>query len=124
MLYCCGCYFKEERQLQLYDNVAYKDRVLYFGKCPKCGALKTYVKQRRITDGKYSERKPKNSKEVARFIKRYEKEAYYEIPNLKVKNGTAGNMGWNYIDASKSLWVKDFNNVRQFKVNKEYQVVS
>lgn len=124
MLYCCGCYFKEERQLRLYDNVGYKNRVLYFGKCPKCGVIKTYVKQYRITDGKYSERKPKNSKDVARFIRKYEKEAYYEIPDLKVKYGTTGNMGWRYVDASKSYWVKDFNNVRQFKISKECKVYS
>lgn len=103
--------------------MTHKDRVLFYGTCPKCGAIKTFVKQYRITDGKYSERKPANSKDVARFIKRFEKEAYYEDPDFTIKNGTRGNMGWKYVDASKSLWVKDFNNVRQFKVSKEYQVV-
>lgn len=124
LLYCCSAYFCADRKLKLYDNTSHKQRALELGQCPKCKALKVQVSQRRIEDGKYSERKPKNSKDVARFIKHYEKEAYYETPNLNVKYGSKGNLGWHYVDASKSLWVKDFNNVRQFKLNKEYQVVS
>ncbi len=123
MLYCCSAYFCADRKLKLYDNTTHKQRVLELGQCPKCKALKVQVTQRRIEDGKYSEKKPKNAKEVKRFINRYEKEAYYEIPDLKVKYGTTGNMGWRYADASKSLWVKDFNNVRQFKLNKDCQVI-
>lgn len=124
MLYCCNAYFCAERKLKLYDNTTHKQRVLELGQCPKCGALKVLVTQRRIEDGKYCERKPKNAKDVKKFIKKYEKEAYYETPNLKPKYGTKGNMSWNYADVSKSCWVKDFNNVRQFKLNKEVRVIS
>lgn len=122
MLYCCNAYFSAERKLRLYDNTTHKDRVLEVGQCPKCKALKVLVKQYRIEDGKYSERKPKNSKEVAKFIRKFEKEAYYELPDLNVKYGSCANMSWHYVDASKSSWVKDFNNVRQFKVSKECKV--
>lgn len=124
MLFCCSAYFCAERKLKLYDNTTHKHRTLEVGQCPKCGALKVIVKQYRIEDGKYSERKPKNSKEVARFIKKYEKEAYYETPDLKPKYGTKGNMSWTYADASKSGWVKDFNNVRQFKLDQTIRAVS
>lgn len=122
MLYCCNGYFSAERNLKLYDNATHKNRVLEIAQCPKCGALRVQVKQYRIEDNKYSERRPKNSKEVKKFIRRYEKEAYYEIPDLKVKYGTGANMSWRYADASKSSWVKDFNNVHQFKLNKECKV--
>lgn len=127
MIYCCGCYFATEehnRKLKLYDNTTHKERVLEVDICPKCKAQKAYIKQVRIEDGKYGEKKPKNSKEVSKFIKKYKKEVYYEVPNLTVKTGTRGNMGWCYVDTTKSSWVKDFNNVRQFKVSKDYRVVS
>lgn len=124
LLYCCNGYFSAERKLRLYDNTTHKDRVLEIGQCPKCGAIKVLVSQKRIGDNKYSERKPKNSKTIAKFIRKYEKEAYYEIPNLKPKYGTKGNMSWRYADASKSLWVKDFNNVRQFKQDNAIRVIS
>ena len=123
LLYCCNGYFSAERNLRLYDNTTHKNRVLEIGQCPKCKALKVQIKQYRISDGKYCERKPKKSKDVAKFIRKFEKEAYYEIPDLRVKNGSLSNMGWRYVDASKSLWVKDFNNVRQFKLSKEYKVI-
>ena len=123
MLFCCSAYFRAERNLRLYDNTTHKHRTLELGKCPKCGAIKVIVKQYRIEDNKYSERKPKNSKEVAKFIRKYEKEAYYETPDLKPTNGTKANMSWRFADASKSSWVKDFNNVRQFKLNKEVRVI-
>ena len=123
MLYCCSAYFSADRKLKLYDNTTYKQRCLEVGQCPKCGALKVAVTQYRIEDGKYNERKPKKSKEVARFIKKYEKEAYYETPDLKPKHGTKANMSWYYADASKSGWAKDFNNVRQFKLDKTVKVV-
>ena len=124
MLYCCSAYFSAERKLRLYDNLTHKNRALEVGQCPKCKALKVQIKQYRIEDGKYSERKPKKAKDVAKFIRKYEKEAYYEIPDLNVKNGSLSNMGWRYADAAKSSWVKDFNNVRQFKLNKDYKVIS
>ena len=123
MLYCCNGYFSAERKLKLYDNNTHRNRVLEVGQCPKCRALKVHIKQYRINDGKYCERKPKKSKDVAKFIRKFEKEAYYEIPNLNVKYGSFSNMGWRYADASKSSWVKDFNNVRQFKLSKEYKVI-
>lgn len=122
LLYCCSTYFTAERTLRLYDNAKHKNRVLEVARCPKCGAIKVQVKQRRIEDGKYCELKPKKQKEVKRFIEKYEKEAYYEIPDLKIKYGTVANMGWRFSDALKSGWVKDFNNVRQFKLNKECKV--
>ena len=124
LLYCCSAYFSAERKLRLYDNLTHKNRVLEVGQCPKCKALKVQIKQYRIEDGKYSERKPKKAKDVAKFIRKYEKEAYYEIPDLNDKNGSLSNMGWRYADAAKSSWVKDFNNVRQFKLNKDYKVIS
>lgn len=124
MLYCCSAYFSAERKLRLYDNLTHKNRVLEVGQCPKCKVLKVQIKQYRIEDGKYSERKPKKAKDVAKFIRKYEKEAYYEIPDFNVKNGSLSNMGWKYADAAKSSWVKDFNNVRQFKLNKDYKVIS
>lgn len=124
LLYCCSAYFSAERKLRLYDNLTHKNRVLEVGQCPKCKALKVQIKQYRIEDGKYSERKPKKAKDVAKFIRKYEKEAYYEIPDFNVKNGSLSNMGWKYADAAKSSWVKDFNNVRQFKLNKDYKVIS
>lgn len=123
MLYCCSAYFYAERSLRLYDNTTHKHRVLEVGQCPKCGALKVQVVQRRIDNGKYCERRPKNSKEVKKFIRKYEKEAYYETPKLNPKYGTRSNMSWTYADVSKSSWVKDFNNVRQFKLNKDVKVV-
>lgn len=124
MLYCCNGYFSAERNLRLYDSAKHKNRALEVGQCPKCGALRVQVKQYRIEDNKYSELKPKKPKEVKRFIEKYEKEAYYEIPDLKIKYGSGANMGWRYADASKSSWAKDFNNVRQFKLNKECKVYS
>lgn len=124
MLYCCNAYFDAERKLKLYDNTTHKQRLLELGQCPKCGAIKVLVTQRRIDDGKYSEKKPRNSKDVKKFIRKYEKEAYYETPNLNPKYGSKTNMSWTYADCSKSSWVKDFNNVRQFKLNKDVQVVS
>lgn len=122
MFYCCGCYIRADRELHLYDNVTHKDRVLEIATCPKCGTIKVHVIQTRIEDGKVSERKPKNTKEVGRFIKKYEKEAYWEIPDLQVKYGSKNNMCWYYSDVAKSSWVKDFNGVRQFKVNKACRI--
>lgn len=124
LLYCCGRYFVADRKLNLYDNTTHKNRVFEVGTCPHCQAIKALITQCRIEDGKKSEKKPKNSKDVARFIRKYEKEAYYEIPDLTPKYGTKANMSWRYADASKSSWVKDFNNVRQFKLNKEVRIVS
>jgi len=124
LFYCCGRYYAADRKLNLYDNTTHKNRVLEVGKCPVCGAIKVQVIQYRIEDGKYSEKKPKNSKETGKFIRKYEKEAYYETPDLKPKYGTKGNMSWYYADASKSLWVKDFNNVRQFKLDNKIQAYS
>jgi len=124
LFYCCGRYIKAEKQLRLYDNTTHKQRVLEISKCPVCDSVKARVIQYRIEDGKYSEKKPKNAKDVSRFIKKYEKEVYYEVPELNVKFGTKSNMTWTYLDASKSSWVKDFNEVRQFKIDKTVRVVS
>ena len=123
LLYCCNRYFIADRKLKLYDNTTHKNRSIEVGRCPVCGALKAQVTQYRIEDGKYNERKPKNSKDIARFIKKYEKEAYYETPDLRPKYGTKANMSWVYGD-SKSGWAKDFNNVRQFKLDKTIRVIN
>lgn len=123
MLSCCSRYFVADRKLNLYDNTTHKNRLLEVGRCPVCGALKAQVIQYRIEDGKRSEKKPKTSKEISKFIKKYEKEPYYETPRLNPKYGTKANMSWSYADASKSLWVKDFNNIRLFKLNSEVNVV-
>lgn len=123
MLYCCSCYIQAERKLKLYDNTKHKNRVLEIAKCPKCGALKVHIIQSRIDDGKVVEKKPKNSKEVKKFIKQFEKEAYYETPNLTIRYGTKSKMSWTYADGARSKWVKDLNEVRQFKLTKECRVV-
>jgi hypothetical protein len=96
LLYCCGCYFQGETKLNLYDNTTHKERILEFGRCPKCGALKAYIKQVRIKDGKFCEKKPKNTKDVKKFIDKYKQEPYYVLPKLNVKYGTKQNMGWIY----------------------------
>lgn len=96
------------------------------GTCPKCGTRKALIRQYRTSDGRYIEKKPKNTKPatVNKFIKHYEQEPFLEFEHKAPKYGTKTNMNWYWADGLRDLWARDFNNTKQFVVSAIYETIS
>ena len=86
MLFCCGCYLKPDRVIELFDTPKYSKRRIEIVECPKCGLraeLSQYNKEQKLT--KYFKPKKKHTTE---FIKIYESQPYIENIRNYIKKGT------------------------------------
>ena len=115
MLFCCHRYFGETEKRYLDDTIAKTHQVLEFGECPICKTKRIWYKYTNVLAKKTREITLKGKKADS-LLKELLSQPYYELKDLKTKNGTKNNMFWRY---SHQGTKKDFNNTIYEKLNSQ-----
>lgn len=92
--------------------------MLEIGVCPICHTKKVWYKY--VIDGKQKEQTVKGKK-AEKLLQELQNQPYYELLNLKLKQGTKNNMFWKF---SHQGIKKDFNNVSYGKIETKVNIYS
>lgn len=110
-VYCCNIKHKGR-----VFNIPPKDkmqRVLVFlDECPNCGATKAIIKCVDFS-GNIKEIVSRSGSKAIKLLEKYKS---CNTGLHKIEKGNKNNLGWYWLDGSRDLWVRDFNNKKIFKI--------